>query len=89
MASKDQTPSRYKKPKKRRGSPPNSSREKAAAGLKVAVGRVEEQREDFAGYLPGELKKLDNAVAEQYGRYVIFCVSGDDSARELIAKYAG
>ena len=65
------------------------SREKAAAGLKVAVGRVEEQREDFAGYLPGELKKLDNAVAGQYGRYVILCVSGDDSARELIAKYAG
>lgn len=62
--------------------------EAAKAGLTAVERRLETQREDFARYVPAEVPKLEDAVAERYGRWVVCCVSGDgDKAREIIASY--
>ena len=45
--------------------------EDAKAALSLAQERVAAQKESFAAYLPGEVKKLEDAVVEQHGRYVV------------------
>lgn len=62
------------------------SEEDAKAALPLAQERVASQKESFAAYLPGEVKKLESAVAEQYGRYVVVCVSAGD-AGQILSKY--
>lgn len=45
-------------------------------------------KEDFARYTPAEVSKLENAVIEAKGKYVIFSVSPDsDKAMEIINNY--
>lgn len=62
-------------------------RDTAAAGLKKAQERVEEQRTDFESYIPKEIPKLDRAVVKQEGNYVIVCVSNSGKAEEIITKW--
>lgn len=62
------------------------SEEDAKAALPLAQERVASQKEDFAAYLPSEVKKLEEAVVEQYGRYVVVCVSAED-AGQILFKY--
>lgn len=58
----------------------------AKSALPLAQERVASQKESFASYLPGEVKKLEDAVVEQYGRYVVVCVSAGD-ASQILSKY--
>lgn len=62
------------------------SEEDAESALPLARERVSSQKESFASYLPGEVKKLEDAVVEQYGRYVVVCVSAGD-AGQILSKY--
>lgn len=62
------------------------SEEDAKAALPLAQERVFSQKEGFASYLPGEVKKLEDAAVEQYGRYVVVCVSAGD-AGQILSKY--
>lgn len=59
----------------------------AAEGLKAAEDRLEEQKENFASYVPKELQKLDNAVVKQAGNYLVVCVSNGDEAEKIIKSY--
>lgn len=58
----------------------------AKSALPLAQERVASQKESFASYLPGEVKKLEDAVVEQYGRYVVVCISAGD-ADQILSKY--
>ena len=50
----------------------------AKAALPLAQERVAAQKKSFSSYLPSEVEKLENAVIEQHGRYVVVCVSKGD-----------
>lgn len=60
--------------------------EDAQTALPLAQERVASQKESFAAYLPNEVSKLDDAVVEQHGRYVIVCVSEGD-ADQILSEY--
>lgn len=60
--------------------------EKAAG---KARERIDQQKEDFASYIPEETARLDNAVIKQAGNYLAVCVSGGGSAHEVIEEYLG
>lgn len=59
----------------------------AQSAIPAAEGRIAAQRESFAGYIPEEVPKLDRAVLETYGRYLVVCVSEGEGAREIISDY--
>ncbi|MDD4402945.1 MAG: DUF4358 domain-containing protein [Desulfitobacteriaceae bacterium] len=52
-----------------------------------ALAHIDEQKQSFAGYLPKELKKLDEAIVLQYGKYVIVCVTDDADASGIIEAH--
>jgi hypothetical protein len=57
----------------------------AAARLTTACqDRVSDQKTAFSSYVPEELPKLDSAVLETVGNYVIFVVSNDAAAVQTI-----
>lgn len=48
---------------------------------------LDDQTASFEDYIPEEAKRVEDAVLEQKGNYVILCVSGDsDSAKEIIEE---
>ena len=50
--------------------------------------RVEEQKESFTDYVPGELEKLNTAVINRQGNCAVLSVSDEpDKAREIIGSY--
>lgn len=49
--------------------------------------RLDYQKSSFELYIPEEMVKLDAAVVELYGNYVIFCVSDGDTAKTVIDGY--
>ena len=52
--------------------------------------RVAEQKEACENYLPDEMPKLNDAVIESQGNYVVLCISMDsENAREIIGEYFG
>lgn len=61
----------------------------AKEAVKPAQARIDAQKESFAGYLPKEVTKLDNAVIKTYGNYLVICVCSDNSMKEIIADYFG
>ena len=63
------------------------STEIAEDGFKKAQERIENQKADFETYIPKEVKKLENAVVEQFGQYVVVCVSNGDGTEKIIEKY--
>ena len=62
--------------------------EEDAAKVETAVNeRVEEQKESFRDYVPEELNKLDAAVVQKTGCYVVLSVSNDaDTAKKIIGE---
>ena len=42
--------------------------------------RIDSQIAGFSDYVPDEVPRLENAVIYRDGRYLAFCVSGDDDA---------
>ena len=57
--------------------------------LALLQDHLDERRELYAGYLPGEVYKLENACLERFGRYVILCVAADfETAGALIDSAA-
>ena len=59
----------------------------AAQGLQKTQARLESQIADYRTYLPQEVPKLQNAVAKQWGNYVIVCVSPGSACEEIVARY--
>lgn len=48
---------------------------------------INEQKDTFSSYAPGEVAKLDKAIAMQKGKYVVFCVTADvENAKTIIDK---
>lgn len=45
---------------------------------------LQDQESAFEDYKPEEAKRIDNAVLEQEGKYVVLCVSGESSKAESI-----
>ena len=47
-----------------------------------------DRTEQYSGYLPQEAYKLENAILQQYGTYVILCIAADTAAaEEIIGSY--
>lgn len=46
------------------------------------------QRSSFADYLPEEAKRIDDAVIEQKGSYVVLCVSGQTDVAKTVIEDA-
>lgn len=59
----------------------------AQSAISSAEARIAAQKDSFATYIPEEVPKLDHAVMETYGRYLIVCVSGGDGASEIISDF--
>lgn len=50
--------------------------------------RQNKQTASYADYKPEEVSRLDNAIIETTGRYIIYCVADDnDKAEEIIDSY--
>lgn len=48
---------------------------------------IDEQKDIFASYAPGEVVKLEKAITMQKGKYVVFCVTADiETAKTIIDK---
>jgi hypothetical protein len=46
-----------------------------------------DQKDSFEKYIPEEAERIDDAVVQQNGNYVVLCVSGDsDKAKSLISE---
>ncbi|MBR6451139.1 MAG: DUF4358 domain-containing protein [Lachnospiraceae bacterium] len=59
--------------------------EKAEAMLKQ---RVEEQKQNYADYVPEELTKLNAAVIVRSGKFAVLSVSDDpDTAKKILSEY--
>lgn len=54
---------------------------------KKVEARIEKQKKDYASYAPLETKRLDKAIIERKGNYVILCVTDDNEARSIIDKH--
>lgn len=62
----------------------------AEAVLAAVQQRVEDRRESYADYMPDEAAKLEKAIAEQHGTYVVLCACPEpDQAREIMDRYFG
>ena len=59
----------------------------AQNAVEFATDRVASQKESCEIYMPSEVKKLDNAVVETYGRYLVVCISDGTGTNERIEKY--
>ena len=61
--------------------------ETAAKTLEMVQTYVEDLKHSFEDYLPEEAAKIDGAVVEQKGRYVVLCITSDDGAKSFIQDY--
>ncbi len=65
-----------------------ASAEDAAKAKAMLTTRVEEQKTNYADYVPEELDKLNVAVIEQIGDFAVLSVSNEpDKAREILKDY--
>jgi len=49
---------------------------------------LDDQKTQFAGYNPAETSKLNNAILEMKGDYVILCVTNEDSkAKDIVSRF--
>lgn len=56
--------------------------------LQAAQQRIADQQTAYAAYAPDEVSKLDSALVEQHGVYVVVCVSPDsEQARTIVDDY--
>ena len=62
--------------------------EGAGKVLKSVEAYREDLKRSFEDYIPEEVSKIEDGVAEQKGKYVVLCITGDaDRAREFIDEY--
>ena len=62
----------------------------AAALLSTAQQRIADRAESYADYMPDEAAKLDKAIAEQHGTYVVVCVcSQPEKAQSILDEAFG
>lgn len=61
--------------------------ESAAKTLEMVQTYVNDLRHSFEDYIPEEAAKIDGAVVEQKGKYVVLCISSDDGAKSFIQDY--
>lgn len=64
-----------------------ASEEEAAQALPSVERRIADQKEGFESYIPLEVKRLENAVLEKQGCYIILCVSDGTEAEDIIHGY--
>ena len=64
-----------------------SDEEAAKALLEKLEQYLADTKASFAGYLPGEVKKLDDAFLKRYGDAVVLVVGADSDAKEKIARF--
>lgn len=64
-----------------------ASEEDADHALLSVQQRILDQKEAFESYIPMEVKRLDNAVLEKQGCYIILCVSDGTEAEKIIHNY--
>lgn len=63
-------------------------KESAEKMLDAARAHLQKQRDAFESYIPEEVKKLDQAVVKQKGRYVAVCVTDDiENAKKVMDEY--
>lgn len=61
---------------------------KVSDGYLKVQKRVEQQKKDYANYIPKEVVRLDKAIIEKRGNYVILCITDEDKkAQEIIDKF--
>ena len=61
----------------------------AAASIEEAVNqRVADQKAAFEDYQPKEMTKLNDPLVDVMGKYVILCLSDDNSAAQAIIDEA-
>lgn len=63
------------------------NKENAKEAVKKVKERIENQKSSYSGYAPKEVKRLEEAILIQKDKYIVFCVTGDKKAQELILKY--
>lgn len=59
----------------------------ADEGFKKIQERIKKQKEDYESYIPEEVSRLEQAIAEKEQKYVILCVTSDEDAKEIVQKY--
>ena len=64
-----------------------ASEEEADQALPFVQQRIADQKESFEAYIPLEVKRLDNALLEKQGCYIILCVSDGTEAEEIVHGY--
>lgn len=61
--------------------------ESAKKQLEHVKAYLADQSESFRDYIPEEVKRVEDAVVEQRGKYVILCVSADSAkAKEIVEE---
>lgn len=60
----------------------------AAETLNHVQQHLDDQTASFEDYIPEEAKRVEDAVLEQKGNYVVLCVSGDSGSAEKIIEEA-
>ncbi len=61
-----------------------SSEDKAKEMEQNLKSRIDSQIAGFSDYVPDEVPRLESAVIYRSGRYVAFCVSGDENAQKEV-----
>lgn len=63
----------------------NTSAKKVLEKLNEYVGN---KRDEYQDYIPKEVKRIDNAIVEQNGKYIVLCITNDtENAKNVIGKY--
>jgi hypothetical protein len=64
--------------------------ESASAAMELALERIASQKFEFENYAPAEMAKLNDPVLVRSGKYIILCLSNDNSAAEkIIGEFIG
>ncbi|MDD6034421.1 MAG: DUF4358 domain-containing protein [Oscillospiraceae bacterium] len=58
----------------------------AKAALNEAEAHIASQKESYESYVPEEVKRLDEAIVRQSGKYVVVVVTEDTAAAEAVLK---
>lgn len=64
-----------------------NTQEQANDAYKKIQERIEQQIQDYSTYMPQEVARLKQAIIRKEGIYVIYCVSADQKAKEIIDNY--
>lgn len=63
------------------------TQEQTMSAYKKIQDRVEQQIQDYSTYIPQEVARLKQAIIQQEGTYVIYCVSASQKVKEIINDY--